>query len=591
MLLVLNSDVILNSSVEDELLCLSVETKNKLECKGYKNVKLINLPEKEKENLQNYEKDFHLKVNRFSEYCRNILEGYHSVGFNQKSWGYIIGLWSYHFLCVCSDRYSRLLHVKECYPGIKIAGLEVKDKATLVPSSLENFIEMLKAERYNAIIYTDIAKILCLNVQSTSVIYQGLHVEDSNARKLIAETAKKFMYKLFLRRAKIVLQNPYLPKNILFKLFVFSRGRILPLPKYKAELKSNKTNLDKRYRLFSEPFEGDECNLSLIINKLAPLMFPKSTLENFKNLLQRIEIYNGKHIQAIFTSAGWYYDEQFKFLAAVFHKNGRMVVSAPHGGGQFVRRFYHVKYYELALVDCYYASGVMPAVNCENAVALPAPKYFYVKNYFHKYMKKNKQSFLLYGLTSSPAYTADFDFFPEDFSSYMKFIKRFLEALSPTFHNRLTVRAHREDMGWGVHDYTRQISAKIKFDDWRNSFYQSLSASRLYICDHVSTTYAEALMANQPILMFFDRREMRITAEAIPFFERFKDVGVFHDTPESAAAYVEKIYDHVDDWWFSTKVQECRKLFCDNFALTSKHASKDWLVKLKSVYTKTSADE
>lgn len=43
-------------------------------------------------------------------------------------------------------------------------------------------------------------------------------------------------------------------------------------------------------------------------------------------------------------------------------------------------------------------------------------------------------------------------------------------------------------------------------------------------------------------------------------------MGIFHETPESAAARVAEVWNDVPEWWHRAEVQAARKEFCDRFA-------------------------
>ena len=45
-----------------------------------------------------------------------------------------------------------------------------------------------------------------------------------------------------------------------------------------------------------------------------------------------------------------------------------------------------------------------------------------------------------------------------------------------------------------------------------------------------------------------------------------KSVSIFHETPESAAQQMIKVWDDVDGWWQSKQVQDTRKNFCYQYS-------------------------
>ena len=57
-----------------------------------------------------------------------------------------------------------------------------------------------------------------------------------------------------------------------------------------------------------------------------------------------------------------------------------------------------------------------------------------------------------------------------------------------------------------------------------------------------------------------------LNEETKPYFEMLKSVSIFHETPESAAQQMIKVWDDVDGWWHSKQVQDTRKIFCYQYS-------------------------
>ena len=58
-----------------------------------------------------------------------------------------------------------------------------------------------------------------------------------------------------------------------------------------------------------------------------------------------------------------------------------------------------------------------------------------------------------------------------------------------------------------------------------------------------------------PSILFWNPEHWEVTADTANYFERLKSVGVLHNSPKSAASHLVKIWDNVDEWWFSKEVQ------------------------------------
>jgi putative transferase (TIGR04331 family) len=109
------------------------------------------------------------------------------------------------------------------------------------------------------------------------------------------------------------------------------------------------------------------------------------------------------------------------------------------------------------------------------------------------------------------------------------------------------------------------------------SFYKQLAKSRLCVCFYNGTPLLETFVANFPTILCWDPKYSELNALARPYFTLLKNVGILHETPESAASKLNKIYQNPRSWWMSPDVQDAKNKFCDRFA----RVSDDWLFEWK----------
>ena len=57
-------------------------------------------------------------------------------------------------------------------------------------------------------------------------------------------------------------------------------------------------------------------------------------------------------------------------------------------------------------------------------------------------------------------------------------------------------------------------------------------------------------------VIYWNPNHWELRESAIPYFEDLKRVGIFHETPESAAHHVATIWDDVNAWWTSPEVED-----------------------------------
>jgi putative transferase (TIGR04331 family) len=105
-------------------------------------------------------------------------------------------------------------------------------------------------------------------------------------------------------------------------------------------------------------------------------------------------------------------------------------------------------------------------------------------------------------------------------------------------------------------------------DNGELSFQQMLSKSRLVLIAHNGTSIPESIALHAPTVITWSDTYMKVRKSAEPVFDALEAVGIFHRTPESAAAFINSIWDDVDGWWSSPATLEARKQFTDQYART-----------------------
>ena len=85
---------------------------------------------------------------------------------------------------------------------------------------------------------------------------------------------------------------------------------------------------------------------------------------------------------------------------------------------------------------------------------------------------------------------------------------------------------------------------------------------------------------------YFKARYNEIKEEEKYYFNLLKQVGILYDSPEQAALKLNQIYNDPNEWWFSSSVQNARKIFINRFALTDKNWLNIWADELLNIAKK-----
>ena len=107
----------------------------------------------------------------------------------------------------------------------------------------------------------------------------------------------------------------------------------------------------------------------------------------------------------------------------------------------------------------------------------------------------------------------------------------------------------------------------LQIDAGQSDINDLIRRSRLYIATYNATTFLESFNLNVPTVIYWNPIHWELRDSAIPYFDGLKRVGIFHETPESAARHVATIWDDIDAWWGSAavryEVEMFKARFCD----------------------------
>jgi putative transferase (TIGR04331 family) len=165
-------------------------------------------------------------------------------------------------------------------------------------------------------------------------------------------------------------------------------------------------------------------------------------------------------------------------------------------------------------------------------------------------------------------------------------VKKFIRALPHTILSlNFIVRLPSEDYGWGVEEQLKEYGVK-KFHKGRD-FYQQFMLARLIVCDHLHTTWLEALGNNRPLIAYYHPEIYCFRKSAMPYIDLLKQVNILFDSPIDAADHLQNVYPDIDSWWNSQEVQEARREFVYRYARTSEKWADEWVKEFRRVLNET----
>jgi putative transferase (TIGR04331 family) len=489
----------------------------------------------------------------------------HGTAFSVRYWRITAGLWLLWYVSVVYDRYRRVDVAFRVHPELSTLGLSFD--SFVVPRDTLDFIQHVKGDGYNLQLVTRIMEALGHEMPRKRYSFASERftstVPPSLARRLV-----KHALRIQERFAPVIIKDSYLP-SLADEFYVMTRshGRVA-INRAPVDVSSVATDEAMRASLNGIVDAKESDPFRRLLGRVLPADLPKSYLEGYSAIRTAAERHYPAKPKAIFSANAWYFDEPFKHWAAQAADKGVFLAGAQHGGnyGAFHGMLSHE--HEIRIADRFYSWGwtgekvkPFPATKLARVASLPAD---------------NRAEGILYTTTSTPRFLLQLQYSESHWLAYIDWQLRFLRAVGPTLRAHLRARPHREDLGWQYVARWRKEHPDLAIETWDVPFAKSIANCRVFVCDHIETTFAEALAANKPTVLFYNPEHRRLKDEAKPHYESLQEAGILHTTPEAAAVALENAYEDVEAWWNSPLRQKARAAFCRRFALTDPRAVDLW---------------
>lgn len=468
-------------------------------------------------------------------------------------WNSSVDYWLLHFISTIHTKYQKLKILKKKYPNLKVFRIDSKYLADI--NETRDFIELAEtSESFNVFIYQKVAEVL--NIKLIDSNFKG-----SSVPKLLKDRYKieKKQYKdFFIKKIRFlfiylycVIRKPYLfidiysSKKFKIKCFLSSFGNFLPISSESIYLNKKIYTKKKALNLQSiNLVEIDE--FDRIANNIINYCFPKNLL--ISHDLKKFNFL--KNIKGIISSVNISSQDYFRFVISTLGKNKNYTLQ--HGGLYEIQKKHLHEDFEK-----------------KYSIFLGWKKLFSYQAYFsNKFINKlsYKQNLNIVLFTTIKNINASLY---EYENNYLKtnddFIKNqflFYNKLDSRFRNKLIVRNPKENYNCNFKQMWikqfRNFDCKFKLPKFFNldSSEIAISKSRIFVCDHIGTAFFEALHAEIPILVFDNLKKYEFKKNILKLFLELKKNKIIFDNPEQCAAFVNKHYDKVDDWWNDKKTKK-----------------------------------
>lgn len=304
---------------------------------------------------------------------------------------------------------------------------------------------------------------------------------------------------------------------------------------------------------------GAEVTLALL-----PVYMPCVYVEGYTPLFNTSIPWKSKRFpKTIFTANRHLYDDVFNFWTALAVESGSRLVVAQHGGNYGISEFpSFAENHESLVADRYITWGWESSGPTYRGFALPL-----VRRTLHS---PNPSGLLLVITDQLWKYPRSMFSDTSESSTYLDHLKSTIDGLLPEVRSKVLLRIHHahEDAASSQIDWWKLNSPNISQDAGGIGFQKRLAESRLVLIAHNGTSIPESIALNAPTIITWSESYMKVRQSAEAVFEALEQAGIFHRTPESAASFINSIWDDVDSWWNSPTTVDARKQFTDQFART-----------------------
>ena len=499
------------------------------------------------------------------------LNDLHSRQHTTRYWRILLEPWLHYYVSTMYDLFVRIELAAKTFPLLTSIGLP--EACFIVPAGTAEFDQMVKTDFYILQLCTRIMSFLGIPFSTRP---GALCVRCSEAGGVSStwlactRRACNAAFRLFGARDCILLRSSHFSRETELRLFVRTLGRVRRITP--SELRPEPQPIQHIPRSTLCSCLPERTRFQQLLRATLPLDIPQVLVEAYERHGTTQSTVYSERPNVIFTANAHYHDDTFKRFAAGAADRGAVLLGTPHGTNYGVAAWSRSRDYDANIFDRYYTWGWNLSDCSSRVVPMPAGKLIGRT----RVGADNRQKGILWATTTASRYLREFPYTPELFSIYLEWQQRFLAALSPEARGQLTLRPHHEDQGWSIVARLRREFPCLKIEDWTSPFIKSLSKRRLYVCDHLSTTFGEALAADRPTVLFWNREANELTSQARPYFDSLCKVGILFYDPIEAAACVDQIYGDVEDWWNEPERQDARRQFCDRFARTASDAVKLW---------------
>jgi putative transferase (TIGR04331 family) len=498
------------------------------------------------------------------------LNTFHATQHSMRYWQIVLGHWLQRYVAVIFNRYFTL---EQALKEHEVSGTTIFESAgySLATTDSMTFIWACNDDVWNHVLYSKIlsywgsvgaeVEAECISGVSGFVMKKNSFVREACVMRFTLDVVSKMLHKLSRVHDAFIISS-YLPlkEEIKLQLSLWQCPQLWRSPKLKAVAPD--MEMRQSFRIDAENYTGFE----QFVRYQLPAIIPSCYLEGYSQLVHQVESLPWpSNPRFIFTSNGFDTDEIFKAWAGAVVEQGVPYFAGQHGNN-YGTHVQHGNQHcpERTAVDKFITWGWADG-NPNNV-----PGFVFTLAGRTTIRLDTEGGLLLIELHSS------FRLDPEDsyfkFGIYQQEQFRFFAALPVPIQQKLTVRLHSAcgKHRWSDEQRWKDFSPHTKIETGSINIKGLIARSRLVVHSYDSTGILETLALNIPTVCFWHGGLDHLLPDAKPYYELLRKANILADTPEQAAELIALHWDNISEWWGSQKVQDARKVFCDQYSRIEK---------------------
>jgi putative transferase (TIGR04331 family) len=513
----------------------------------------------------------------------------HDVNYSNDYWKILLGSWLFSAISTFSDRINAVEYAldKQSIDFILVQSNLKK----FTPKSSYHFLKLSDgSDEYNQYLFSRILQELFDDIDFGVVSFDSLSecsVPDTiNSNKSVFRaTVKSLRFKVLktiARFKKTIVTASAIDIRTMKGLF-FGTGAT-PFSAYDDyQSDGGEIDLNKRLLLYKGLKKlGGNAKEQMII-KLISEQIPMIFLEDYCGFVGYSDKKYDVRVANILTGTEIYNNNAFAHFLAISKERGTVLLGVQHGGNYGVNTIGASSIIEQNNFNFFYAWGSNNLGYGDKSSVRVMPSTKLMKNK-KKYKDASYSTNILYVLTSVRRYVARQSSIgiPYFNQSYMDNQKKFISYINKEILSNLVIRKYNYERCWDYFSVLKSEFPSIQQDNLEQEFIVSLSSCKLFVVDHLSTTWLESLSLNKPTIMFWSDI-YDIDSHVSPYFNSLREVGILHNAPESAAEKINEIYEDIESWWMQDVRQKVVREFCNVFAYMPENPLEMWREELNEI--------